>query len=102
MVDFRVYLKKTFFSELFHTERTHVRNLKVLDSLFYRPMIQEQLLPADFISLLFPNLEEMLEIHSNFNQKMKARRKEEHIIGDIGQLMLEMVKRNKLLFYHLI
>lgn len=85
--------KKILFSELFHTERTHVRNLKVLDRLFYKPMIQEQLLPADFISLLFPNLEEMLEIHSNFNQKMKARRKGEHIVGDIGQLMLEMVKK---------
>lgn len=77
-------------NELFHTERTHVRNLKVLDRLFYRPMIQEQLLPSDFLSLLFPNLEEMLEIHSNFNQKMKARRKSEPVIGDIGQLMLEM------------
>lgn len=54
-------------------------------------MLQEQLLPSDFLSLLFPNLEEMLEIHSNFNQKMKVRRKTEPVIGDIGQLMLEMV-----------
>ncbi|XP_042905451.1 rho guanine nucleotide exchange factor 11 isoform X2 [Parasteatoda tepidariorum] len=76
-------------NELFHTERTHVRNLKVLDRLFYKPMLQEQLLPSDFLNLLFPNLEEMLEIHTTFNNKMKARRKEEPVIGDIGQLMLE-------------
>ncbi|GIY71924.1 rho guanine nucleotide exchange factor 12 [Caerostris extrusa] len=34
--------------------------------------------------------EEMLEIHTTFNNKMKARRKTEAVIGDIGQLMLEM------------
>ena len=62
-------------------------------------MIQEQLLPADFISLLFPNLEEMLEIHSNFNEKMKVRRKTEPIIGDIGQLMLEMVRKFIFFFF---
>lgn len=77
-------------NELFHTEKTHVRNLKVLDQVFYKPLLQEQLLPLDFLNLLFPNLEEMLEIHSTFNNKMKARRKLEPVIGDIGQLMLEM------------
>ncbi|XP_054710191.1 rho guanine nucleotide exchange factor 11-like [Uloborus diversus] len=77
-------------NELFHTERTHVRNLKVLDRLFYKPLLQEQLLPVEVLHLLFPNLEEMLDIHSNFNNKMKARRKVEPVIGDIGQLMLEM------------
>ncbi|GIY24324.1 hypothetical protein CDAR_266562 [Caerostris darwini] len=77
-------------NELFHTERTHVRNLKVLDQVFYKPLLQEQLLPLDFLNLLFPNLEEMLEIHTTFNNKMKARRKTEAVIGDIGQLMLEM------------
>ncbi|GFU54515.1 rho guanine nucleotide exchange factor 12 [Nephila pilipes] len=77
-------------NELFHTEKTHVRNLKVLDQVFYKPLVQEQLLPVDFLNLLFPNLEEMLEIHSTFNNKMKARRKMEPVIGDIGQLMLEM------------
>lgn len=59
--------------------------------MFYRPLLQEQLLPLDFLNLLFPNLEEMLEIHTTFNNKMKARRKTESVVGDIGQLMLEMV-----------
>ncbi|XP_023234115.1 rho guanine nucleotide exchange factor 11-like [Centruroides sculpturatus] len=78
-------------NELFHTERTHVRNLKILDRLFYRPLQQEQLLPPDLLQLLFPNLEEMLEIHSGFNNKMKAKRREEPIIGDVGEMMLNML-----------
>lgn len=78
-------------NELFHTEKTHVRNLKILDRLFYRPMQQEQLLPPDLLQLLFPNLEEMLEIHGGFNNKMKAKRREEPIIGDVGEMMLNML-----------
>ncbi|XP_076329816.1 rho guanine nucleotide exchange factor 11-like [Tachypleus tridentatus] len=78
-------------NELFHTERTHVRNLKVLDRLFFKPMQQEQLLPSDQLYLLFPNLEEMLEIHSRFNNKMKAHRREQPVVGDVGDIMLEML-----------
>ncbi|XP_076328581.1 uncharacterized protein LOC143234822 isoform X3 [Tachypleus tridentatus] len=77
-------------SELFRTEQTHVRNLKVLDRLFFRPLKQEQLIPSDLLQLLFPNLEEMLEIHGGFNKMMKTRHQEEPIIGDIGGMMLQM------------
>ena len=41
------------FSELFHTERTHVRNLKVLVHLFNRPMINLNILQPNDINLLF-------------------------------------------------
>ncbi|XP_013792481.2 rho guanine nucleotide exchange factor 11-like [Limulus polyphemus] len=77
-------------NELFHTEQTHVRNLKVLDRLFFRPLMQEQLLPIDLLQLLFPNLEEMLEIHTGFNKLMKTRHQEEPVIGDIGEMVLQM------------
>merc|ERR1712179_32274 len=58
-------------NELFHTERTHVRVLKVLKSLFCDPMCQSKLLPEDLLELLFPNMEQILETHINFNQAMK-------------------------------
>ncbi|XP_022249398.1 rho guanine nucleotide exchange factor 11-like isoform X1 [Limulus polyphemus] len=78
-------------NELFHTERTHVRNLKVLDKLFFKPIQQEQLLTQDHLYLLFPNLEEMLKIHSNFNNIMKVCRREQQVVGDVGSIMLEML-----------
>lgn len=77
--------------ELFHTERSHVRNLKVLETVFYRPLLHSKCLPKDQIDLLFSNLEEMLDIHGAFNAAMKVRRKEEAVIGDIGELLLNMV-----------
>jgi hypothetical protein len=78
-------------SELFHTERSHVRALKVLDQVFYRPLLELHILPHEQISLLFPNLTKMLEIHSGFNNAMKARRRETPLIGDISDMLLNMV-----------
>ncbi|XP_067143526.1 rho guanine nucleotide exchange factor 11-like isoform X3 [Centruroides vittatus] len=77
-------------NELFHTERTHVKNLKILDRIFYKPLLNEGLLPSEFLHLLFPNLEEMLKIHNEFNTLMKEKRKKESIVGNIGEMMLQM------------
>ncbi|KAF4522084.1 hypothetical protein B566_EDAN004069 [Ephemera danica] len=77
-------------NELFHTERSHVRALRVLDQVFYRPLCESHILPSEQIALLFPNLNSMLEIHSGFNNAMKARRKETPLVGDISDMLLNM------------
>nr|CAD7452502.1 unnamed protein product [Timema tahoe] len=59
-------------NELFHSERSHVRHLKVLDQVFYRPMLDNQVLPSDHIQLLFSNLDQMLDIHSEEFQRAAA------------------------------
>lgn len=79
-----------FLSELFHTERSHVRALKVLSHVFHKPLLESQVLPLDQIQLLFSNLDEMLMIHSRFNQSMKRKKKENPCVGDVGELLLEM------------
>ncbi|XP_025265216.1 rho guanine nucleotide exchange factor 12 isoform X5 [Camponotus floridanus] len=77
-------------NELFHTERSHVRALKVLSHVFHKPLLESQVLPLDQIQLLFSNLDEMLMIHSRFNQSMKRKKKENPCVGDVGELLLEM------------
>ncbi|XP_033211602.1 rho guanine nucleotide exchange factor 12 isoform X2 [Belonocnema kinseyi] len=77
-------------NELFHTERSHVRALKVLSQVFHKPMLDSQVLPLDQIQLLFSNLDEMVTIHSNFNQAMKRKKKENPCVEDVGDLLLEM------------
>ncbi|XP_031788329.1 rho guanine nucleotide exchange factor 12 isoform X2 [Nasonia vitripennis] len=77
-------------NELFHTERSHVRALKVLSQVFHKPLLETQVLPPDQIHLLFSNLDEMVTLHSQFNQAMKRRKKENPCVGDIGDLLLEM------------
>ncbi|XP_018377348.1 PREDICTED: rho guanine nucleotide exchange factor 11 isoform X6 [Trachymyrmex cornetzi] len=77
-------------NELFHTERSHVRALKVLSHVFHKPLLESQVLPLDQIQLLFSNLDEMLMIHSHFNQVMKRKKKENPCVSDVGELLLEM------------
>lgn len=77
------------FVELFHTERSHVRNLKVLERIFYRPLLDNGF--SDLVNLLFPNLPEMLEIHGRFNALMKARKRDQPVVETVGDILVAMV-----------
>ena len=76
-------------TELFHTERSHVRNLKVLDRVFYRPLLDNGF--SDLVNLLFPNLPDMLEIHGRFNTLMKARKRDQPAVETVGDILVAMV-----------
>lgn len=76
-------------AELFHTERSHVRNLKVLERVFYRPLLDHGF--SDLVNLLFPNLPEMLDIHGRFNALMKARKREQPAVESVGDILVAMV-----------
>lgn len=82
--------RQEIINELFYTEKSHVRGLKVLERIFYRPMKEKEILNTEQLNLLFANLEEMVQIHSTFNNSMKALRNENPVIGDISQLLLNM------------
>lgn len=50
-------------NELIHTEQKHVRNLKIMKNHFYVPIRVKVLLSEEEMNLLFPNLEEILDLH---------------------------------------
>ncbi|KAK2525035.1 rho guanine nucleotide exchange factor 11 [Columba guinea] len=75
-------------NELFATEGSHLRILRVLDLLFYQRMKKESLLSREELALLFPNLPELIEIHNSLSESMKKLREEGPIIKEIGDLML--------------
>ena len=75
-------------NELFHTERSHVRNLKVLERVFYRPLLDKRF--TDLVEVLFVNLPEMLEIHGRFNAMMKRRRRDQRVVETVGDILLAM------------
>ncbi|XP_047130651.1 rho guanine nucleotide exchange factor 11 isoform X1 [Hydra vulgaris] len=74
--------------ELIHTEKTHVRNLKVLFKVFYKPLMKNNILNESQVKDIFPNLEELLDIHVSLLKAMKERSKNE-VIEVIGDIMLE-------------
>jgi hypothetical protein len=50
-----------------------------------------QILPPDILQLLFSNLDEMLHIHSQFNNVLKVKRRDSPVVGDIADVLLSMV-----------
>eukprot|EP00079_Xenopus_tropicalis_P038350 XP_017952121.1 PREDICTED: rho guanine nucleotide exchange factor 11 isoform X4 [Xenopus tropicalis] len=74
--------------ELFVTEASHLRVLRVLDLIFYQRMRKENLLTPDELWLVFPNLPELIEIHNSLAESMKRLREEGPVIKEIGDLML--------------
>ena len=54
-------------------------------------MSEAGLLSKQQLDLLFPNLDEILEIHVIFNQAMKKRRIEEPIVSRVGDVLINMV-----------
>ncbi|KAK7882541.1 hypothetical protein WMY93_028715 [Mugilogobius chulae] len=77
-------------NELFHTERAHVRMLKVLDHVFYQKLTKEAILPPADIKNIFVNLEEILQLHVSILEQMAAVRKrnESSVIDQIGDDLL--------------
>ncbi|CAD6188667.1 unnamed protein product [Caenorhabditis auriculariae] len=81
-------------NELFHTERTHVRNLKILFYVFCKPMLMNNIVQLDVVRLLFANLEELLAIHQKMCntmreavEKWRLDSNQNGLYGDIGGLM---------------
>ncbi|KAL3284890.1 hypothetical protein HHI36_019026 [Cryptolaemus montrouzieri] len=77
-------------NELFYTEKSHVRILNVLHKIFYKPLQKSQILKQDELSLIFPNVKELLQIHRQFNHEMTQKRKEDPIVRNLGDLLLNM------------
>ena len=46
----------------------------------------------ELVDQLFPNLEEVLAQHNQYNQKMKERAKAGFPVGNIGDMLCEMVR----------
>ncbi|XP_029942451.1 rho guanine nucleotide exchange factor 11 isoform X2 [Salarias fasciatus] len=71
--------------ELFTTEVSHVRTLKVLDQVFFQKM--QSVLNSEELACIFPNLHQVYELHASLCEAMKKRR-EASIVQEIGDVML--------------
>ncbi|XP_066536740.1 rho guanine nucleotide exchange factor 11 isoform X2 [Hoplias malabaricus] len=71
--------------ELFTTEASHLRTLRVLDQVFFQKM--RTVLTSEELSCIFPNLPQVYELHANLCESMKKLR-ESPIVHGIGDTML--------------
>ncbi|VDM58603.1 unnamed protein product [Angiostrongylus costaricensis] len=84
-------------NELFHTERTHVRNLKILLRVFYKPMLVNNVVSPEVVHLLFANLDQLLEIHTDMSNQMRQAVEQwrrdptlNGLYGNVGELLEKM------------
>ncbi|KAK2862956.1 hypothetical protein Q5P01_002489 [Channa striata] len=71
--------------ELYTTEVSHLRTLRVLDQVFFQKM--RSVLNSDELACIFPNLPQVYELHASLCEAMKKQR-ETPIVQDIGDVML--------------
>ncbi|XP_034539912.1 rho guanine nucleotide exchange factor 12 isoform X2 [Notolabrus celidotus] len=73
-------------NELFYTERSHLRRLRVLDSVFYQRLNRDGILPQEDLKHIFINLEEIIQLHVSVTEQMTSIRKrtETSVIGQIA------------------
>ena len=81
-------------NELFHTEKNHVRNLKVLERVFRIPLLESGLMPREVVDRLFPNLDDVIQIHSSYNNAMNNLKRGGFPITDIGDVLRDMFLGN--------
>ncbi|XP_040832102.1 rho guanine nucleotide exchange factor 1 isoform X2 [Ochotona curzoniae] len=76
-------------SELLVTEAAHVRMLRVLHDLFYQPMAEGGFFPLEELQNIFPSLDELIDVHSLFLDRLMKRRQESgYLIEEIGDVLL--------------
>jgi hypothetical protein len=75
-------------NELFYTEKNHVRNLKVMQRLFYQPMRDDGSISQDLVQLLFPNIDDVVDVHSSLNNEFQAKRDENPVVGDFAEILV--------------
>ncbi|ELU16616.1 hypothetical protein CAPTEDRAFT_220966 [Capitella teleta] len=75
-------------NELFHTERNHVRNFKLMKVIFKNPMDYQPWISEEFVRLLLPNLEDMIQVHGSLSTAFREKRKEETVVKDVADMLL--------------
>ncbi|XP_073474519.1 A-kinase anchor protein 13 isoform X3 [Aquarana catesbeiana] len=89
--------------ELMQTEMHHVRTLKIMNEVYYRGMLTELQLEQKVLEKIFPCLDDLLNIHTQFFQRILERKKEsvaeksEHnfVIRRIGDILVNQFSGEK-------
>ncbi|XP_061432947.1 rho guanine nucleotide exchange factor 1-like [Lethenteron reissneri] len=75
-------------NELLHTERAHVRMLKVLKALFCDRLVQHGVAPEAEVRQIFPNLDVLLPLHESLNVDMKKLKENGPLVDGVGDVLL--------------
>lgn len=96
-------LLSSSYPELMQTEMHHVRTLKIMNDVYSAAMLKELQYDQQVVDKIFPCLENLLHIHSQFFQRILERKKESladkseknFVIRRIGDILVNQVSAGK-------
>ncbi|XP_060070706.1 A-kinase anchor protein 13-like [Ylistrum balloti] len=76
--------------ELIQTERHHCRRLKILQRVYSHTILDELHMPQEVVDRLFPNLDDLIEIHMTFLHSLQDLQnlRPDHSVDQIGETIV--------------
>ncbi|XP_076800066.1 uncharacterized protein LOC143445096 isoform X4 [Clavelina lepadiformis] len=89
-IDTKERKRQEVINELIYTEQHHVRDLRILEKVFYEPLHIENMLTKEELNQAFPNLFEILKLHRELNKDLQeAKERDGHVVKHIGDILLD-------------
>ncbi|CAF3659746.1 unnamed protein product [Rotaria sordida] len=88
---------QTTINELIHTERTHLKSLKIMVKCFREPMERFHGMSPVELDCIFRNLDQLIHLHTQFKYALRQHREEakDHVVRNIGDLLLKFLDGDK-------
>ncbi|CAF4477416.1 unnamed protein product, partial [Rotaria sp. Silwood2] len=85
---------QTTINELIHTQRTHLKSLKIMVKCFREPMENFHGMSPVELDCIFRNLDQLINLHTDFKNALLQHREEakDHVVRNIGDLILKFVR----------
>ncbi|CAF3477049.1 unnamed protein product [Rotaria sordida] len=93
----REWKLQTTINELIHTERTHLKGLKIMKKCFREPMERFPGMSPVELDCIFRNLDHLIDLHTQFKYALRQHREEakDHVVRHIGDLILKFLDGDK-------
>ncbi|KAI9355339.1 Dbl homology domain-containing protein [Zopfochytrium polystomum] len=83
--------------ELMTTEREYIRDLSTIIEFFLKPIREQGLITAKYVSVLFSNIEQLLPVNQEFLGRLDQRRRERvGIVDEVGDIFLVVAQYFKM------
>ncbi|CAF0825686.1 unnamed protein product [Rotaria sp. Silwood1] len=88
---------QTTINELIHTQRTHLKSLKIMVKCFREPMERFHGMSPVELDCIFRNLDQLIHLHTQFKYALRQHREEakDHVVRYIGDLILKFLDGDK-------
>ncbi|KAL7749232.1 RHO1 GDP-GTP exchange protein 2 [Sorochytrium milnesiophthora] len=83
--------------ELITSEEQYVDDLFLVEKLFMKPLVAQQLLSTpqasrEFVQLVFSNILQIRDIHRRISNKLLARQNQKWVVDQVGDVLLEFLQ----------